>query len=73
MSRAPTSAARRDGDQRATGELVPKPQVLNRYAYARDTPLRYTGGRARRGLLPSPRRWRRNSTGRKGLGAGEGQ
>ena len=26
-------------------ELVPSPQVLNRYAYARDNALRYTDGR----------------------------
>jgi hypothetical protein len=37
-------------------EFVPNPQVLNRYAYARDTPLRYTGGQATRRLLPRPAR-----------------
>jgi hypothetical protein len=50
-------------------EFVPNPQVLNRYAYARDNALRHSDGQARPGLFPSRRR-RRDSTGRQGLGAG---
>ena len=45
MRPAPTSAALAWAS-RACEELVPSPQVPNRYAYARDNPLRYTGGRA---------------------------
>jgi hypothetical protein len=45
MRRAPTSAALAWAS-RACEELMPNPQVLNRYAYARDNPLRYTDGRA---------------------------
>jgi hypothetical protein len=38
------------------GELVLNPQVLDRYAYARDNPLRYTDGRRSEGCCRRRRR-----------------